>query len=119
MNQNDVSLSDLEQVFHIQNGSVEFIAAHMPGSSDKDKTLNAYVIAGIAKLIESGNPGFDDKTARELCSTLGCLDTTNHAKYLNKKGNEFAGSKEKGWTLTAPGLKRGAALVKEMTKENE
>jgi hypothetical protein len=36
--------------------------------------------------------------------------------HIKERGNEFTGTKEKGWSLTAPGLKRGAALVKEMTK---
>jgi hypothetical protein len=31
---------------------------------------------------------------------------------MSAKGNLFTGSKDKGWKLTAPGLKRGAELVK-------
>jgi hypothetical protein len=31
-------------------------------------------------------------------------------------GNNLAGSKDKGWKLTAPGMKKGADLIKEMTK---
>jgi len=81
--------------------------------------LNVYVMAGIAKLLEAGDPSFDDKTARDLCKSAGCFDNTNHSKYLVDKGNEFAGSKDKGWVLTAPGLKRGAALVKEISKEEK
>jgi hypothetical protein len=73
-------------------------------------------MAGIAKLLEAGDSSFDDKAARELCKSAGCFDNTNHSKYLGDKGNEFAGSKDKGWVLTAPGLKRGAALVKKISK---
>jgi hypothetical protein len=114
--QNSISSSELEQVFHIKGGVISIIAPDVPGRSSKEKTLNAYVLTGLGKLLAEGITEFDDKTAKELCKTLGCLDATNHAKYLNGKGNEFTGSKEKGWTLTAPGLKRGAVLVKELGK---
>ena len=45
----------------------------------------------------------------------GFFDGTNHMKYM-KGGNEFTGSKDKGWTLTAPGLKVGASLVTQLSK---
>jgi hypothetical protein len=116
MKQNSVSTDEVQQVFHIADGTVEVIAPEIPGKSDKEKTYAAYILTGIAKLLETGNPSFDDKTARALCKSSGCYNSINHSTYLNDKGNEFTGSKDKGWTLTAPGLKRGAALVKELNK---
>lgn len=118
MKQNTVSSSELQQVFHIVDGTAAVIG-EVPGKSAKERVHNAYVMAGIAKFLETGSPSFDDTGARDLCKTAGCFDTTNHSKYLADKGNEFTGSKDKGWTLTSPGLKRGAALVKELTKEQQ
>lgn len=74
------------------------------------------MLVGIAKLLSSGDPSFDDKSARALCETSGCYDSANHAASLRDKGNEFTGTKDKGWTLTTPGLKRGAILIKELNK---
>ncbi len=114
--QNSLSVDELQQVFLIAEGNAEVIASEIPGKGKKEKTHNAYVLTGIAKLLSTGNPSFDDKSARALCETSGCIDTTNHAKYLKERGNEFTGTKNKGWVLTAPGLKRGASLVKELNK---
>lgn len=112
--QNGLTAADLESVFHLEGPEVAVIAANLPGSSTREKVLNCYVLTGIRELLRAGEPTFSDKSARDLCAEFGCLDTTNHAKYMNEKGNEFTGSKDKGWTLTAPGKKRGATLVKEI-----
>ena len=116
MKQNDISVDELQSVFLLTNGSVEVIASDIPGKGKKEKTYNAYVLTGIARLLATDMPNFDDKTARDLCISFGCMDNTNHANYLKNKGNEFSGNKEKGWMLTTPGLKRGGALVKELNK---
>ena len=119
MNQNDISLDELQQVFQLADGSVEVIASEIPGRNDKEKTFSAYVLTGIGKLLADGNPAFDDKAARQLCKASGCFTGGNHATHLSGHGNEFAGSKDKGWVVTAPGLKRGAALVKELNRQHE
>lgn len=59
---------------------------------------------------------FDDKSARAQCQSSGCYDHTNHATYMKDKGNDLAGSKDKGWSLTNPGLKAGAMLVKQIAQ---
>lgn len=114
--QNSLTHGELEQVFHMADGTVTVIAADIPGKNKKEKTLNAYVLTGISHLLSSGKPAFDDKSARMLCQTAGCYDSPNHATTLKNKGNWFAGTKDKGWTLTAPGLKHGATLIKELNK---
>lgn len=118
MKQHDVSLEELQQVFHLQDGSVDVIAGEIPGKNKKEKTLNAYILVGLAKLLSTGSAAFDDKSARALCVSSGCYDESNHSSTIRDKGNEFAGTKDNGWTLTAPGLKRAAALVKEIAKSD-
>jgi hypothetical protein len=112
--QNSLTKEDLEQVFHFGENSVDVIASTIPGKTEKDKTLNAYVLAGLSSFLLTGEPKFEDAIARSLCQSAGCYGATNHATYLKSRGNEFTGSKDSGWTLTNPGLKRGAALVKEI-----
>jgi hypothetical protein len=118
LKQNSITNDQLQQVFHLSDGALEVIAPHLPGKSKKEQTYNAYVLAGIGQLLLTGNASFDDKTARALCEKFGCYDSANHSAHLKDKGNEFAGTKEKGWTLTAPGLKRGADMIKDMNKLN-
>jgi hypothetical protein len=112
--QNGVTFPALESVFHLEGTEVTVIAAHIPGNSNREKVLNCYILAGVGEFLRTGNPVFTDKYARSLCHGFGCLDTTNHTKFLSEKGNEFTGSKDQGWTLTAPGKKRGAVLIKEI-----
>jgi hypothetical protein len=113
--QNQLTIEQLQQVFHVDGDNAEVIASTVPGKTDKVKTINAYILQGAARLLVSGETGFDDKSARALCKTLGCYARTNHATYMQAKGNKLTGSKDQGWSLTAPGLTHGATLVKEMT----
>jgi len=114
--QHGVSSEELQQVFHLEGESADVIAGEIPGKNKKEKTLNAYILTGLAKLLSTGSAAFDDKSARALCVSSGCYDDSNHSSTIRDKGNEFAGTKDTGWTLTAPGLKRAAALVKEIAK---
>jgi hypothetical protein len=112
MRQNDLSMRQLQQAFHIENGTVEIIA-EIPGKSNREKVRSAYVLTGISNFVLTGEQRFDDVAARALCERFGIYDSTNHSKYM-KGGNEFTGSRERGWALTLPGLKAGANLVKEI-----
>lgn len=117
--QNAVTADELAQVFHVADGKADVILGDMPGKNKKAQTLNAYVLAGLAQFIATGEAKFTDKNARALCTAAGCYDNANHATTLKAKGNWFTGSKDKGWVLTAPGLKHGATLLKGTTAGKE
>ena len=112
---NKITQEQIDQVFHISEETVEIIA-DLPGSNNKENTYNAYVLIGIANLFESGVASFDDTSARELCKSSGCYSDKNHARYIGDRGNLFTGTKDKGWTLTSPGLKRGAEIILEIAQ---
>ncbi len=112
MRQNDLSISAVQNTFHIENGIAEFIG-EVPGATNKDKVRNAYILTGLSAFLVNGEQRFDDTAARTLCERFGFYDSTNHSKYV-KGGSEFSGSRERGWTLTIPGLKAGAALIKDI-----
>lgn len=114
--QNGITTAEIEQVFDVNGSDVSIIAGSAPGKSDKERTIAVYVLRGLAQLLATGEPTFDDKSARKLCEDLGCYDNANHAVYMRAIGNNLAGTKDKGWKLTAPGMKKGAELLKEMTK---
>ena len=118
LKQNDLTTDRIENVFDISSDGVPVIASDAPGGNRKEKVHNAYVLLGLSRLLATGEATFDDNSARELCKELGCYDKTNHSAYMGDKGNVLTGSKSSGWKLTAPGLKRGAELVKQLTDEN-
>ena len=113
--QNGLTVAELQNIFDLADGEVAVITP-IGGKNNAEKTIKAYVLVGAARLLSDGDQSFDDKTARTVCESLGFYDSTNHMKYLKQKANYFIGSKDKGWKLTAPGLKYAAALVKELAK---
>lgn len=116
MKQNQVSDEELQLVFHIADGKADVIASDIPGKDQKAKSINAYMLQGLANFLISGIPKFDDKAARALCIKYGCYSSANHSVYIKAVGNKLAGSKELGWTVTSPGLKFAAELVKGQIK---
>jgi predicted XRE-type DNA-binding protein len=117
MKQNQLTMAQVERLFDVGTDGVTVIASEAPGKHGKDKTINAYVLQGVSRFLASGDAVFDDKDARKVCEHFGCYDNTNHAARLDEKGNLFTGSKSTGWKITAPGLKHGADLIKQLTKE--
>lgn len=113
MKQNDVSPEELDQVFHFGDEGT-FDLLHSPGKSKKEQTTNTYTLTGLGKYLAANDRSFDDAVARGFCETIGCFDSTNHATYVRKNKGEFSGDKTKGYSLTNVGVKRGAALVKEV-----
>lgn len=110
-----LKLSDLEEVFHFEGDEVEVIAPDVPDSGSRAKTQQCYILLGIKNLLQTGQATIDDKEARNLCDEMGCYDSANHAKAVKDLGNQVTGDKDKGFTLTAPGLRAGAELLKQMT----
>lgn len=117
MNQTGISSAELQQVFHVADGNAEVIAA-VPGKNKKEQTYNAYILTGVGQLLLAGSAAFSDKAARALCESSGCYDQANHSASIRDRGNEFTGTKDKGWTLTGPGLRRAAEIIKELNKSH-
>ena len=111
---NGLTGDQLESVFHFENEKVDLIA-EVPGKSNKEKTYNVYVLAGAASLVATGNAHFEDDMGRQMCERAACYDQANHATHMKNIGGVLSGDKKNGWTLTQPGLKRAAALIKEIT----
>jgi hypothetical protein len=109
----DVSSEELDQVFHFGDEGT-FDLLHSPGKSKKEQTTNTYILTGLGRYLAANDRSFDDATARGFCETIGRFDSTNHATYVKKNKGEFSGDKTKGDSLTNVGVKRGAALVKEV-----
>jgi hypothetical protein len=119
MKQNSISSDQLAELFHLEGGKATVIASSVSGAKGGEKTRNAYLLQGLAGLIETGEPAFADDAARELCRTLGCYDKNNHSNYMRAIGNRVTGSKSAGWKLTIPGLVAAAVIVKATAGGNE
>ncbi len=113
MKMNGLDHAMVAAVFHVDDGAAEVIGG-IAGATEKERTINTYLLAGVCALLGSGAPKFAEADAVKLCKHLGCHNRGNHANYRGAAGKALVGSREKGWTLTAPGLRRAAELVKEM-----
>ncbi len=112
-----ISKEDLDHVFHIDGDKVDVILDHAPGKNDKERAINSYTLTGLGEFLRTGEAKFTDKSARDVCRKLGCYDPNNHAVYIKRPGNILSGNKDAGWTLTGPGQKAAADLVKQIVKE--
>ena len=116
MKQNEITVDQLQQVF-LMDGETAKVITSIPGDSKKDQVRNAYILTGVAKFLFAGEQKFDDAPAKALCDEYGLYDSTNHSK-STKSGTDFTGSKQSGWTITQPGLKAGALLIKSIANQN-
>ena len=114
MRQNSISDEMIDEIFHCENGDVEVIAGVIAGRGKRAQTINCYLLAGIRSLLASDEAKFSEDDAVDLCKSLGCHDSPNHSKTRGELGNSVAGSKSNGYTLSAPGLRAAATLIKEM-----
>ena len=116
MKKNGVGDQLLDHTFSIDKDGIDVIAARMPGKSKRQQTLETYIICGLRAFLQSGEPAFGDREARELCQRIGCYDSANHYNYVKGFGNRIAGSKDSGWRLTNPGLGQAAHIVKQLAE---
>jgi hypothetical protein len=112
MRKNGVTLDQLEQCFHFDQGLVTPIALPGNATSKREQTVSAYITVGLAHYLASGDSAFTDADARKFCEQSGCYDLANHVAAVKALKNRTTGSKSTGWKLTAPGLTAAAELVK-------
>lgn len=110
----DVSAAQIEQLFYYDGESFTYIENDVPGASKKEKTQNAYILAGVLAYLNTDAPHFEDESARQICVRCSCLSPSNHSSYIKDIGKHTAGSKKKGWNLTGPGEARAIALINEL-----
>jgi hypothetical protein len=113
MKQYGITHEQAERVFDFRADGT-FAILDVPGKGKREQTLNMYVLTGLGTFLATGERQFADDLARDNCDTHSCLDTPNHSKYLGSKHPEFNGDKASGWSITVPGIRRGAELVKEV-----
>lgn len=113
MKKNELTAEEVENVFHFEDGKVNIIA-DLPGKGKRENTTVLYILLGLGTYIFTGERKFADSDARDACSKHSAYDSNNHAGTMAALKSELTGDKKAGWTITMPGLKRGAALVKEL-----
>ena len=114
MAQQNVTQDQIDHVFHFNGTDLDFIVSTIPGASNKDRSINIYILVGLRNTLVGKEGRFTDDEARGICTQYGVYDKNNHAKVLNSLKPEITGSKGTGWQLTAPGLAKAALLVKQM-----
>lgn len=113
MSQNGVPQSKLEEVFHLAGDSVELIASDVPGKSKREKTVNCYLLVGLRAFL-SGAAKFSDNEALAFCQHMKAYDRNNHTENRKALGNKVSGGRAEGFTLSAPGLRAAAELLREL-----
>jgi hypothetical protein len=115
MKQYGIASAHVERVFDFRDDGT-FAILDVPGSAMREQTLNIYILTGLGTFLATGGRQFADPLARAYCEEHSCLDGPNHSKTLGGKHPEFSGDKNNGWSITVPGIKRGAELVKQVAE---
>jgi hypothetical protein len=118
MRQNELTEAEILEVFHFEDSGGDIILGEIPGPTTRDKVRNAYLLLGLSNYLVNGTPTIGDKAGRSACERFGIYDRTNHSKSF-KGQNELTGSSKSGWTVTAPGLRRAATLIKQSSSAND
>ncbi len=114
LRQHNIPADQIDSVLHFnEDGSFGIVA--VPGKSKREQALNAYVLVGFGTYLTTGKYDFTDSAAREACKAHNAYDSPNHSKTLGQKHPAFI-AKGSDWTLTIPGVKEAAALVKEVAE---
>lgn len=112
LKQNNLSHEQIERVFPLDSERADVLVA-IPGSVNKDKVRNAYLLIGLWHFLRTGEPKFSDAIAREFCAKEGFYDSTNHAKYF-KGWKDIIKSSDGEWIVTKPGLEAAATLITQL-----
>ncbi len=113
MKQNALTSEEVEVVFSFDDDKVNIIA-DLPSSGKRENTIKLYILMGVGTYLRTGQRKFSDEAARDACAQHSAYDVNNHSKTMKELRSELTGDKDAGWTITKPGLKRGAAIVKEL-----
>lgn len=113
MEKNELTADEIEQVFAFEEGKVNIIA-DLPGKGKRENAIAIYTLMGLGTYLHTGERKFADDLAREACALHNAYDTPNHSKTMKELKSELTGDKAAGWTITSPGLKRAATIVKQL-----
>jgi hypothetical protein len=113
MKKNELTAEAVESVFSFDHDKVSIIA-DVPGRGKRDMSIAIYTLVGLGTFLKTGERTFQDDAAREVCNTHSAYDQANHAATMREMKSELTGNKKSGWTITMPGLKKGAEIVKKI-----
>jgi hypothetical protein len=111
-----ISRAQLDEVFHLADGSFEVTASSVSGSSKREMTENCYLLLGLRGLLKTDISTLDDSEAIALCKRLTAYDKNNHTALRKSIGNKMTGTKP-NFTLTGPGEIAAAELIKQMVSQ--
>jgi hypothetical protein len=78
------------------------------------KQVKLALLLGIKGLLENNDPFLSKASLIALCEEHGAYDLPNFSAIMKKAKQLFVSRDSEGWTLTVPGRKKAAELIKEL-----
>jgi hypothetical protein len=119
MRRNALSASKLSEIFSLGGDEIDLVVKKVPGTSNKARAHNVFLLKGIAAYLAGGAARFTHEQVKETCLHYDAYDSTNFSKYVKDFSADVSGTKESGYTLTARGLVAATAVVREMIGEKK
>lgn len=115
LGQHRLTQERLEKIFYFQDGKADIHLQTIVGASKREQTINCYLLMGAKAFLESDIPTISDSDAIALCKHTQAYDKNNHTTNRKALGNLASGSKAEGLSLTGPGLKTAAELIRQLS----
>ena len=106
------------EVFAVKDKKAQLLVEHIPGESEKQKTVNAALLTALGHEIAGVNE-VPFETIREVCRRHGCLNDKNFSTYLKDEQRlfVFGGTPRKQTVqLTMPGRSDAKKLAEELAR---
>lgn len=111
----NITEEEWQKVFHIEGNQCSIIVDELKERTRSRKQVKLALLEGVKELLESGEATITKENLVELCKKYDAYDSPNFATHMKKQRSLFL-AKGDNWSLTKPGEKRAAEVVKELSQ---
>ena len=111
----NITEEEWQKVFHFDGTTYSIIVDDLKETTKSKKQVNLALLEGIKELLTGGVATIVKDDLIELCKKYDAYDSSNFASHMKKQKSLFL-ARGDNWSLTKPGEKRAAEVVKDLSQ---
>ena len=111
----NITEEEWQKVFHFDGTTYSIIVDDLKETTKSKKQVNLALLEGIKELLTGGVATIVRDDLIELCKKYYAYDSSNFAAHMKKQKSLFL-ARGDNWSLTKPGEKRAAEVVKDLSQ---